>query len=153
LGLPPNRSAPRRVLQRNKQITDKIVIQGLEFYAYHGASDQEQAVGHRYEIDVELSVDTRAAAESDRLHDTVSYSRVARRLVQIGTQQQYRLLEALAGRMAQTVLEDFPTVQTVKLRVNKLCPPMNAIVAAVGVEITRDRWDTAPERCENRHEE
>jgi dihydroneopterin aldolase len=46
--------------------------------------------------------------------------------------------------MAQVVLEDFAPVQAVTLRVTKLCPPMNAIVAAVGVEITRERDGDAP---------
>jgi dihydroneopterin aldolase len=119
--------------------TDQIVINGLEFYGYHGASDQEQSVGHRYFVDVKLSVDTSAAGRSDRLSDTVSYSRVARRLIEIGTQRQFRLLEALAAQMADVILEEFPLVQAVHLRVQKMCPPMNAIVASVGVEVTRSR--------------
>ena len=40
--------------------TDTILIQELEFYAYHGASDQEQVVGHRYVVDARLTVDIRA---------------------------------------------------------------------------------------------
>ncbi len=119
--------------------TDIIVINGLEFYGYHGASDQEQMVGHRYFVDVRLGVDTRTAGESDRLGDTVSYSKVARRLIEVGTQRQFRLLEALAAHMVQIVLDEFAPVLTMQLRVQKMCPPMNAIVASVGVEITRSR--------------
>ncbi len=119
--------------------SDKILISGLEFYGYHGASDQEQTVGHRYFVDVTLGVDTRAAGQSDRLGDTVNYSKVARRLIEIGTQRQFRLLEALAAHMVEIVFEEFKPVQTIHLRVQKMCPPMNAIVASVGVEITRSR--------------
>lgn len=119
--------------------TDSILINGLEFYGYHGASDQEQTVGHRYQADVRLTVDTRPAGDSDRLSDTVSYSRVAKRLLEIGTQEQYRLLEALAARMVVVVFTDFPLVQGITLRVQKMVPPMNAIVSSVGVEITRVR--------------
>jgi dihydroneopterin aldolase len=118
---------------------DHIIIKGLEFYGYHGASDQEQSVGHRYFVDVRLAVDTRAAGQSDRLGDTVSYSRVARRLIEIGTQRQFRLLEALAAQMAETIFEEFPPVCALELRVQKMAPPMNAIVASVGVEIRRER--------------
>jgi 7,8-dihydroneopterin aldolase/epimerase/oxygenase len=118
---------------------DTILINALEFYGYHGASDQEQSVGHRYFVDVRLGVDTRAAGSSDRLSDTVSYSRVARRLIEIGTQRQFRLLEALAATMVTVVLDEFHAVISVGLRVQKMCPPMNAIVASVGVEITRRR--------------
>jgi dihydroneopterin aldolase len=119
--------------------TDKILINGLEFYAYHGASDQEQTVGHRYQVDARLTVDTRRAAATDHLTDTVSYSRVAKRMVEVATAEQFRLLETLAQRLADTVLAEFPTIKGIELRVQKMCPPMNAIVASVGVEITRSR--------------
>ena len=118
---------------------DAILINGLEFYAYHGASDQEQTVGHRYRVDARLTVDISAASVSDRLSDTVSYARVAKRLVEIGTGEQFRLLEALSQRMADTVFAEFAPVQALTLRVQKLCPPMNAIVESVGVEIERQR--------------
>ena len=119
--------------------TDQIVINGLEFYGYHGASDQEQSVGHRYFVDASLAVDTRQAGLSDRLGDTVSYSKVARRLIEIGTTRQFRLLEALAAHMVEIVFDEFPLVHAVQLRVQKRCSPMNAIVASVGVEIIRSR--------------
>ena len=118
---------------------DAILINGLEFYAYHGASDQEQTVGHRYRVDARLSVDLRLSAASDKLSDTVSYSRVAKRLIEIGTAEQFRLLEALSQKMADAVFAEFLAVQELTLRVQKLCPPMNAIVESVGVEITRHR--------------
>ncbi|HZO89503.1 MAG TPA: dihydroneopterin aldolase [Chthonomonadaceae bacterium] len=124
---------------------DHILINGLEFYAYHGASDHEQTVGHRYLVDVCLAVDTRPAAASDRLSDTVNYSRVAKRIVQVGTEEQFRLLEALVGRLAEVILAEFPAVQSVRLRVQKVFPPMNAIAASVGVEITRRRAATENE--------
>src|SRR5689334_12921984 len=103
---------------------DTILISGLEFYGYHGASDQEQTVGHRYLVDVRLSVDTQRAGHSDRLTDTVNYSKVARRLIEAGTQKQFRLLEALSAHMAEVILADFPLVQALQIRVQKMCPPM-----------------------------
>lgn len=118
---------------------DAIIINGLEFYAYHGASDQEQTVGHRYVVNARLSVDTTRAGASDVLSDTVSYSRVAKRIVEVGTQERFRLLEALAARIVSSVFEEFEAVSAIKIRVEKICPPMNAIVASVGVEISRSR--------------
>ena len=118
---------------------DTIWIEGLEFYAFHGATNEEQTVGHRYIADVTLTVDTRPAGRSDELGDTVSYADVARRIVEESTTQQYRLLEALIERLAKMILNEFQPVQTVQLRIAKICPPMDAIVARVGVEITRSR--------------
>lgn len=115
---------------------DTIFIEAIEFYGYHGASSEEQSVGHRYAVDAELRVDTRLAGRSDDLRDTVNYSTVAKRIVAIGTQEQYQLIEALAARLADALLTEF-AIESVKLRVRKIRPPMNVIASAVGVEIER----------------
>ncbi len=117
---------------------DTIFIDAIEFYGYHGASDEEQSVGHRYSVDVELRRDTRTAGNSDELRDTVNYSTVAKRVVAIGTREQFRLVEALAERIATSLLEEFP-LESVRLRVRKIRPPMNVIASSVGVEIERRR--------------
>jgi len=121
------------------QQPDAIIINGLEFYGYHGASDQEQTVGHRYVVTARLTVDTACSARTDLLSDTVSYSKVAKRIVEVGTQERFRLLESLAARIVSVVFEEFSAVSAILLRVEKICPPMNAIVASVGVEIARCR--------------
>ncbi len=118
---------------------DAIIIRGLEFYAYHGASDQEQTVGHRYIVDARLTVDLTLSSQSDRLSDTVSYARVAKRMVEVATSEQHRLLESLSARLIEVVFRDFPAIESIELRVQKMCPPMNAIVASVGVEMSRQR--------------
>lgn len=117
---------------------DTIFVEAIEFYGYHGASDEEQSVGHRYSVDVELRFDTRRAGETDDLHDTINYSAVAKSIVRTGTSVQCRLLERLAARMAQNLLEEFPT-DWVRVRVRKPRPPMNVIAEAAGVQIERSR--------------
>ena len=122
---------------------DVILIEGLEFYGFHGVPDAEQTVGHRYVVDAQMGVDTRRAAHSDDVADTVNYAQVASTLLEIGAASQFRLLERLAAQMAAAVFARFAPVQSITLRVRKVLPPMNAIVAAVGVEITRRRTDIA----------
>ena len=124
-----------------RTVADTILIEELEFYGFHGVPDAEQAVGHRYRVDVRMIVDTRAAIASDAVSDTVNYAEVAQILVDMGTQTQFHLLETLADQMAQAIFEHFVQVQMIKLGVRKLLPPMNAIVGAVGVEITRRRTE------------
>jgi 7,8-dihydroneopterin aldolase/epimerase/oxygenase len=117
---------------------DRILIESIEFYAYHGASDAEQSIGHRYSVDAELRFDLRAAALTDDLAKTVNYSAVAKRIVAVGTTEQFRLIESLAERIAQVILAEFP-LESIKLRVRKIRPPMNVIATSVGVEIERSR--------------
>jgi dihydroneopterin aldolase len=117
---------------------DTILLERIEFYGFHGASDEEQAVGRRYSVDTEIRFDTAIAGRTDALTDTIDYGAVAGMIVEIGTVRQFRLLEALAEAMAQAVLADFP-VDSVRITVRKLHPPVPHVVAASGVAIERYR--------------
>ena len=118
---------------------DRIVVEGIEFYGYHGAFYEEQVVGHRYLVDAEIRTDTQTAAASDSLPDAVNYAEVARRIVEVGTREQYRLLEALAERIAAVILKEYEGVESIRLKVCKERPPMDTIAARVCVEIERAR--------------
>ena len=117
---------------------DTIFIEEIEFYGYHGSSDEEQAVGHRYSVDVELRCDTSRPGRTDDLGDTVNYVSVAQTIIAVATREKYRLMERLADCLARAVVSEYP-VQSVRLRVRKLHPPINAIARTVGVEIERCR--------------
>ncbi len=118
---------------------DRLFIEGIEFYAYHGVPDAEQQIGHRYRVDVVLELDLSRAGRTDRLDDTVNYGEVARLVQQIGTQSSVRLMETLAERLCNAILERFPPVQRVQVRVAKRLPPTGNVVELAGVEITRTR--------------
>jgi dihydroneopterin aldolase len=118
---------------------DRIVVEGIQFYGYHGVPDAEQAVGHRYAVDVALECDLAAAGQSDEVGDTIDYGVVARRVIEIGQARRYRLVERLAEVIAGELLEVDPRVASVWVRVCKLLPPIDGVVAAAGVEIRRRR--------------
>ncbi|MCS7208048.1 MAG: dihydroneopterin aldolase [Fimbriimonadales bacterium] len=118
---------------------DQIIVQGIEFYAYHGVPDAEQQIGHRYRVDLAAEIDLRAAARSDNLSDTVSYGDLARLVIQIGTTQRTRLLETLAEQMCAAILERFPAIQRVELFLAKRLPPTGTITELAGVKIIRTR--------------
>lgn len=119
-------------------MADKIVLGNLEFYGHHGVSPEEREVGGRYAVDVELSLDLAPAGRSDELAQTVDYSEVYRLVKRIGKGERFHLIEALAERMAQAVLEAFP-VEEVHLRLKKLAPPMAGFTGYAAVEIARRR--------------
>jgi dihydroneopterin aldolase len=118
--------------------SDTILIEGITFHAYHGASDEEQAVGHRYSVDVVLEYDIRPASQSDDLSQTINYSAVAKRVLAIGTENRFRLIETLAERIAADILQNFPA-SAVEVTVRKLLPPMKVPAQATGVRIRRER--------------
>lgn len=118
---------------------DRIVVTGIEFYGYHGASDEEQAIGHRYVVDVVLEADLRKAGQTDALTDTINYAEVAQLILRVGASRQFRLMEALAETLASELLRTYLGAQTVHLRVSKRLPPAGAIIESAGVEIIRSR--------------
>ncbi|HEU4753828.1 MAG TPA: dihydroneopterin aldolase [Armatimonadota bacterium] len=120
-------------------MSDRIRIEGIEFYGFHGVPAAEREIGHRYRVDLELELDLHEAGETDDVERTVDYGAVAQRIVEIGTGPSVQLVETLAERMAARVLAGFPRVEAVTMRVAKLHPPVPVHFAASVIEIRRVR--------------
>ena len=65
----------------DKKNLDQIQIRGLRVYAYHGVKETEKEKGQPFELDITLWTDVRIPGNSDRLEDTVNYSKVAQKAV------------------------------------------------------------------------
>jgi 7,8-dihydroneopterin aldolase/epimerase/oxygenase len=120
-------------------MTDRVFVSGLLIHAHHGVMEHEAKVGQRFILDLELSIDLRAAARSDKLADTVSYSAIIETATQSFTSRSYRLLEAAAGSVAEAILLAFPDVTDVRVTVHKPHAPIAAIFGDVGVTLFRAR--------------
>jgi dihydroneopterin aldolase len=122
-------------------LEDRIRIEGIEFYAHHGVSAEERYVGHRYWVDLTVWGDLREAARTDSLSHTVSYSKLARRVVEIGQTERFALLERLADAIARAVLSEHERAQEVEVTVGKLHPPAKVVVERAAVILRRRRED------------
>jgi dihydroneopterin aldolase len=120
-------------------VNDAIFVRGLLVHAHHGVMPHEADVGQRFVIDLELEIDLTPAGVSDRLADTVSYSAIVETATHAFTQQSYRLVEAAAARIAESVLTAFPKIAAVRVTVHKPHAPIAAIFGDVGVTILRRR--------------
>ena len=118
---------------------DKIMLQGMVFYGFHGASSAEQEVGQRFVVDLEVYRDLRKPGTSDDLVDTVSYSKLFKLAKDILEGPRRKLLENVAETIAQRVLEEYP-VDAVRVKVMKPEVPIKgSILAHAAVEIFRER--------------
>lgn len=117
---------------------DSILLSGIEFYAYGGVSDAEREIGQRYRADVRLDLDLSRAAATDAIEDTVHYGQVHDLVVATARAERFKLLESVAGRIAERVLDRF-SVERVTVRISKLLPPIDGVVAAAAVEVTRSQ--------------
>ncbi len=115
---------------------DRILLHGIQFYGYHGVYEEERRLGQRFVVDLDLGVDLSRAEAQDDVAATVDYSAVQAVVLEVGTRQQFTLLEALAGRIASALLERF-AIQRVTVRATKPSPPLPGVMAGVSVEVTR----------------
>jgi dihydroneopterin aldolase len=100
-----------------------ILLRDIGFEGRHGATAVERRATRKFEVDVEIDVDVTAAERSDKLADTLDYSKVAELIVGVGVGEPHRLLESLARRMVDNVRSRFPTIKRVRLELRKLNPP------------------------------
>jgi len=118
-------------------LLDEIALLGMRFYGYHGAYEGERQLGQRFIVSLWLSIDLRRAGEADDLGLTVNYADVYAAVQKIVEGEPKRLLEALAERIAQTVLGEFPLIRAVVVEVEKPGAPIPGVLDTVRVRIHR----------------
>lgn len=112
-----------------------ISLRGLRFYAYHGAVAQEAVVGGWFTVDVTLKTDATAAVCSDELQGTINYASVAA-VVKEQMQIRSALLEHVAGRIAQSILDAFGGIKAVTVTINKEHPPVDVPCSSSSFTLT-----------------
>jgi 7,8-dihydroneopterin aldolase/epimerase/oxygenase len=117
---------------------DRVSLTGLTATGYHGVFPEERRDGQEFVVDVALTLDTRPAAESDDLHDTVDYGGLATSVVQIVEGQPVNLIETLAARVATACLAD-PRVSSAEVTVHKPHAPVGVTFSDVAITIERSR--------------
>lgn len=115
---------------------DKIILQGMRFYGYHGVNPEEKTLGQWFELDVEFWLDASCGAESDDLNDTLSYSGVYKIVKKIVEGPSLNLIEHLAYQVLYAVLV-LPPVRKVRVLVKKPQAPLGGPLAYAGVEMVR----------------
>jgi 7,8-dihydroneopterin aldolase/epimerase/oxygenase len=104
----------------------KIALEGLEFFAYHGAYLEEQKIGNRYSVDINIETDFTNAAETDRLKETVNYEDVYNSIKEV-MQQKHRLLEHIGHSIIERIRSQYPNIQEVEVAVSKFNPPIGGV--------------------------
>lgn len=118
---------------------DKIIIKNMKIYAYHGVLPQEQIDGQQFIIDVEMFVDLKPAGASDDIKDTVDYSVVYGIIKEINENNKFCLVERLAQRISEELLNTFDKMDKVIIDIKKPSAPIDGEFDWVGVRIERSR--------------
>ncbi|MFC5176648.1 dihydroneopterin aldolase [Nocardioides taihuensis] len=123
-------------------MTDELRIEGLRCFGHHGVFDFERREGQVFVLDLVLGMDTRPAAASDDLHDTVDYGSLVGAVKSAVESDPVDLIETLAGRVADLCLTD-DRVEWARVTVHKPEAPIDATFADVALTITRKREDAS----------
>lgn len=119
-------------------MSDCVVVRGIRVFVRHGVLPEERERHQELRVDLVVRADLERAASSDDLADTVDYGELAERVAERVTAESWSLLERVAGRVAELVLED-ERVQEVEVTVHKVHPPITVSVEDVSVTVVRSR--------------
>ncbi|HPB14111.1 MAG TPA: dihydroneopterin aldolase [Bacteroidales bacterium] len=109
-----------------------IVIENMEFYAFHGHYREEQIVGNRFVVDLKIETDMTVAAKSDNLKDAVNYQK-AYQIVKSQMDRKSYLLENIAGRILDALYAELEGIKKATVKVSKVNPPMGGKIGSVSV--------------------
>ena len=117
---------------------DRLAVLGIEAYGHHGVFDFERREGQIFKVDLVLGMDTRPAARSDDLQDTVDYGTLVAAVKKAVENDPVDLIEKLAQRIANVCLTD-PRVQWTEVTLHKPQAPIEATFSDVALTIFRSR--------------
>jgi len=121
-----------------KLATGEVRLKSLEFFAFHGVHAEEQKIGNRYVVDIWAKGDVTSAAVEDNLRGTIDYSilyEIAEKVMQKPT----KLLEHLAYTIAEKALNEIALIQSIKVKVAKMNPPIGALAKESSATISLSR--------------
>jgi len=129
----------KNVPSRKNTRLDVIRLTNAVFYAYHGVLSDEQSLGGKFEVDVELHCDLRKGGKTDHLADTVDYERVYDCLKGSVMNRKHFLLESLGQAIIDGIFQKFRQVRAINVRVRKPGAPVRGVIDTVEVEMFRSR--------------
>ncbi len=114
----------------------RILLEKMEFRAFHGCYELERKVGNRFTVDVEIVAELGRAAEDDDVTKTVNYL-TAYEVVRSRMAVTQHTLERATQNIIDALYEAFPQIRHIRCRVSKLAPPLGGKLEKVSVELEK----------------
>lgn len=111
-----------------------IEVNGIKIYAFHGCLPEEGEIGGHYSVDVMLNTNFTEAAQTDDLQKTVDYV-IVNRIVCEEMAIRSKLIEHVGQRIIDRLKSEIDSIDYIKLKVTKICPPINGDVDNVAIII------------------
>ena len=111
-----------------------IEVNGIKIYAFHGCLLEEGEIGGHYSVDVMLNTNFTEAAQTDDLKKTVDYV-IVNKIVCEEMAIRSKLIEHVGQRIIDRLKNEIDSIDFIKLKVTKICPPINGDVDNVAIII------------------
>lgn len=118
---------------------DKIILNKMQFYGFHGLLPEEKKLGQRFNVDLELIADLNKPGETDDMNDSIHYGQVFEIVQEIVEGESKNLIEAVAEAIAENLLKSFALLCACRVKVIKPDPPIPGHYESVAVEIYREK--------------
>lgn len=120
---------------------DRIILNDLGFYGYHGLMIEENKLGQRFFIDLTCGVDLSEPGRTDHMSETISYALIYDVVKEAFDERRFKLIEAVGQHVVDRIFEAFPQVRWVKIRVRKPEAPIAMVRGEAAIELHRHRDD------------
>lgn len=118
---------------------DKILMENMAFYGFHGVLEEEKSLGQKFFVDLELTLDLSVAGKSDAVEFTVSYADVYDDVKYFVESARYNLIEALGENICNMILSKYEAIKEVVIRIKKPEAPVRGIFDYMGIQLVRNR--------------
>ena len=117
-------------------MTGRIILEGLEFHAYHGVYPHERSSGNKFEVDVSVETFIDPSAFADDLSGTLNYETLYE-VIRTEMEKPSKLLERVGQAMASAILREFPQALSVTITIAKFNPPIGGVCRRAAVTISQ----------------
>lgn len=119
--------------------SDRVFLRGIVLFGRHGLFDEEETLGHRFEIDLDFHVDLKAAGEADDVTRTIDYGVAYAIVREVVEGARCKLIETLAEKIAARLFEAFESLVAVTIEIRKPSAPIPGVFDHAGISIHRER--------------
>jgi dihydroneopterin aldolase len=116
----------------------KLTVKGAEFFAYHGVKPEENVLGGKYQVDLELFYNSTKAVINDDVAYALDYDD-AMFCVEEVIGGQYRLIETIANEILNMLFDKYTILEKATVRVRKYNAPIRTCVSYIETEQTIQR--------------
>lgn len=118
---------------------DKMILRKMQYYGYHGVFAEERKLGQQFYVDLALELNLLDAGLTDDLNLTINYAEIHELVKGVVEGTSFKLIEALAERIASELLGTYTMIDAITVGVTKPHPPFDIHFDGVTVEIYRSR--------------